>query len=128
MLVSTARIDVKHIKIYLVGIARKEYGAVAHTQSTFLLLTLLIDFGHRPGLDVICCCFGGSDSVSGVYIRAGRSRRLRKSEYPDTIEYSVAYRWRNYYTACRSRLCLSIVSSSLRNASLVLRLAKSPAA
>lgn len=69
--------------IYLVGIAGEEDGAIAYAQSAFLLLSFLVDFGHRPGLDIVCCHFGGSYAIGGVNICAYRSWRLKKSKYHD---------------------------------------------
>lgn len=58
----------------LVRLARKEDSTTSDTQSTLLLLALLVDFRNGPGLDVICFQFVGccSDAVRRVDIGTDR--------------------------------------------------------
>jgi hypothetical protein len=38
---------------HLVGLACKEHGAIADAERALLLLALLVDLGHGPGLDIV---------------------------------------------------------------------------
>ena len=61
----------------LVSFRSKKDSSIADSQSTLLLLSLLVNLRNWPCFDIISGHFRGSHSISRIDISVDRSRRLR---------------------------------------------------